>query len=84
MVSSDDQTGSKNSVNVNNIMSDLRSAWIDLLGARCAIDRLRLRYSAQDIARFAERTTLNKSLDAVAGMCEYFAEVRKHVPTQNL
>jgi len=81
MVASDDQIGGKNSAKVNTMISDLRAAWIELLGARCATDRLRLRYSAQEMARFAERTTLNKSLEAVGAMCEYFAEVRKHIST---
>lgn len=82
MVSSDDQFSGKDP-KINTMISDLRSAWIDLLSARCATDRLRSRYSAQDIARFAERTTLNKSLDAIGAMCEYFAEVRKHISTQS-
>jgi hypothetical protein len=83
MVASDDQIGGKNSAKVNTMISDLRAAWIELLGARCATDRLRLRYSAQEMARFAERTTLNKSLEAVGAMCEYFMEVRKHISTQS-
>jgi hypothetical protein len=83
MVSSDDQIGGENSAKVRTMISDLRTAWIELLGARCATDRLRLRYSAQEMARFAERTTLNKSLEAVGAMCEYFAEVRKHISTQS-
>ena len=81
MVASDDQIGGKNSAKLNTMISDLRAAWIELLGARCATDRLRLRYSAQEMAHFAERTTLNKSLEAVGAMCEYFAEVRKHIST---
>ena len=73
MVSSDDKISGKNSAKVNTMISDLRAAWIDLLGARCAIDRLRLRYSAEEVAQFAERATLNKSLDAVHAMCDCFA-----------
>ena len=83
MVSSEDQLSGKDSAKINTMISDLRAAWIDLLGARCATDRLRLRYSAQDVARFAERTTLNKSLDAVTAMCDYFSEIRKYLSTQS-
>lgn len=83
MVSSDDKISGKDSAKVNTMISDLRAAWIDLLGARCAIDRLRLRYSAEEIAQFAERTTLNKSLDAVHAMCDYFSEIRKYISTQS-
>jgi hypothetical protein len=83
MVSSGEQLSGKDPAKINIMISDLRAAWIDLLGARCATDRLRLRYSAQEVARFAERTTLNKSLDAVNAMCEYFSEIRKHISTQS-
>jgi hypothetical protein len=83
MVASDEQLSGKDSAKINTMISDLRAAWIDLLGARCATDRLRLRYSPQEIAQFAERTTLTKSLDAVNAMCEYFAEVRKHISTRS-
>ena len=83
MVSSDDKIGGKDPAKVNSMISDLRAAWIDLLGARCAIDRLRLRYSAEEVAQFAERATLNKSLDAVHAMCDYFSEIRKYISTQS-
>lgn len=83
MVSSDDPISSTDPAKINTMISDLRSAWVELLGARCATDRLRLRYSAQEVARFAERATLSKSLDAVHAMCEYFSEVRKYISTQS-
>ena len=83
MVSSEDQLSGKNSAKINTMISDFRAAWIDLLGARCATDRLRLRYSAQEIARFAEPITLNKSIDAVTAMCEYFSEIRKCLSTKS-
>ncbi|HSS99873.1 MAG TPA: hypothetical protein VLK33_22720 [Terriglobales bacterium] len=83
MVSSDDKIGGKDPAKVNTMISDFRAAWIDLLGARCAIDRLRLRYSAEEVAQFAERATLNKSLDAVHAMCDYFSEIRKYISTQS-
>jgi hypothetical protein len=83
MVASDEQLNGKDSAKINTMISDLRAAWIDLLGARCATDRLRLRYSPREVAQFAERTTLHKSLEAVGAMCEYFAEVRKHISTQS-
>jgi hypothetical protein len=61
------------------LVSDVRAAWIELLSARCATDRLRLRYSPQQIARLADRATLNKTMDAVGVMCNYFTEVRSHI-----
>lgn len=79
MIVSKEQLGVKDSTKIDTMISDLRTAWIDLLGARCATDRLRLRYSPEEVARCAERATLNQSLDAVNAMCEYFAEIKKHI-----
>lgn len=61
------------------LVSDLKSAWIELLSARCATDRLRLRYSPQQVARLADRSTLNKTIEAVGAMCSYFSEVQGHI-----
>jgi len=61
------------------MISDLKSAWVEVLSARCATDRLRLRYSPQQIARSADRATLNKTIEAVGAMCSYFSEVQGRV-----
>lgn len=61
------------------LVSDVRAAWIELLSARCATDRLRMRYSPQQIARLADRATLNKTMDAIGAMCSYFTEVRSYI-----
>jgi hypothetical protein len=79
MVASDEQLSGKDSAKIDTMVSDLRTAWVDLLGARCATDRLRLRYSPEEVARYAELATFNQSLDAVNVMCEYFAEIKKHL-----
>jgi hypothetical protein len=44
------------------LISDLRSAKIELLSAQCATDRLRLQYSVADIVSFGERQALKTQL----------------------
>ena len=41
--------------------ADLRSAQVDLLSAQCATDRLRLRFSTDDLARHSQRDLLRKA-----------------------
>ena len=61
------------------MISDLKSAWVEILSARCATDRLRFRYSPQQVARTTDRATLNKTIEAVGVMCSYFSEVQGSV-----
>jgi hypothetical protein len=75
MVSCNDETRA----DITRLVSDVKSAWIELLSARCATDRLRMRYSPRQVARLADRTTLNKTLEAVGAMCSYFSEVQSHI-----
>ena len=75
MVSSNDEKRA----DASRLVSDVKSAWIELLSARCATDRLRLRYSPKQIARLADRATLNKTIEAVGAMCSYFSEVQAHI-----
>lgn len=83
MVFSNDRADEKDPVRITNMNSDFRSAWIDLLSARCATDRLRTRYSVQEMARFGERATMDKAVEAVTAMCDYFTELRKHITSRN-
>jgi len=83
MASFNDADSDKDLTRITTMISDLRSAWIDLLSARCATDRLRARYSVQEMARFGERATLQKAVDAATAMCEYFTELRKQISSQN-
>jgi len=52
------QSGSKNPVDVARLKADIAAARIELLSAHCAADRIRLRYSPQDIVHFGERSDL--------------------------
>ncbi len=55
--------------------ADLRHAQLELLSAQCATHRLRLRFSSQNIARYAQRETLRKAIEAANGLQEYFSSI---------
>jgi Leu/Phe-tRNA-protein transferase len=55
--------------------AELRNAQLELLSAQCATDRLRLRFSAKDIARHAERDILRKALSSATALHRYYKEV---------
>jgi hypothetical protein len=59
--------------------ADLRSAQLDLLSARCATDRLRLRFSPEDLARYADRDLLRKAADSATALHEFCSSIEKAV-----
>jgi hypothetical protein len=60
--------------------AELRHAQLELLSAECAAQQLRLRYSSEDIARFAERDVLQKAMTSAGALNHYFASIPKHAP----
>jgi hypothetical protein len=57
------------------LMADLRTAKIELLSAQCAADRLRTRYSLQDLVSFGGRETLGQAIASVHALSRYFSQV---------
>lgn len=60
--------------------SELRHAQLELLSAHCATHQLRLRFSADDLARFGQRDVLRKSVQAAAALSEYYSSIEKKIP----
>ena len=60
--------------------AELRHAQLELLSAQCATDRLRLRYSAEDIARHAQHDTLRKARSSAIALHEYYESIAKKTP----
>jgi hypothetical protein len=55
--------------------ADLEHAKLELLSARCAVHRLRLQYSSDDLARFGCRDVLRKSAQAASALHEFYAAI---------
>jgi hypothetical protein len=59
--------------------AELRHAQLEILSAQCATDRLRLRFSAEDIARHAQRDVLRKALASANSLHHYYGGIARLV-----
>jgi len=66
-------------LNIARLKADLEAASVELLSAHCATDRVRLRYSPQDIVAFAERSTLKKALSSAEAVYRFFSQIEAHI-----
>jgi len=57
------------------LISDLRTAKVELLSAQCAADRLRLQYSVADIVAFGERQALTGAIASAGALCRFFGSI---------
>lgn len=79
--------GIKKQIDVARMMNDLIAAKVELLSAQCAVDRVRLQYSLQDIVAFAERQTLKRAIASAEALYRFFsqieAQIRLHEESSN-
>jgi len=68
-------SGSSKQVDVARLQADLAAAGVEILSAHCAADRLRLKYSPQDIVTFAERGTLQKAITSSQALYRFFSQL---------
>jgi hypothetical protein len=59
--------------------SELQHAQLELLSAHCATHQLRLRFSADDLARFGQRDVLRKSIQAATALSDYYSSIEKKI-----
>jgi hypothetical protein len=72
----------KKSLDVNRLRADLASAGVELLAAQCAVDRVRLQYSAQDVVSFGERQALRRAIAAVESLHAFFSQISTQIRHQ--
>src|SRR5215471_8193685 len=58
--------------------SELRNAQLELLSAQCATDRLRLRFSAEEVARYGHRDVVRKAAASASALHEFYGQVARH------
>lgn len=61
---------------------DLRDAYVELLSAQCAVERLKMRYSPDDLASKGSKFMVARSVSAASVICEYFTSVQKSLQPQ--
>jgi len=64
--------------------AELRHAQLEMLSAQCATDRLRLHYSAEDLARHAQRDILRKAWTSANALFEYYNAIMNQIPDRQL
>src|SRR5215831_16073992 len=62
--------------------AELRHAQLDLLAAQCATDRLRLRFSIENLARYGEKDVLRKTIHAAVALNEYYLSIQNEMPSE--
>ena len=66
-------------IDVNRLMADLTAAKVELLSAQCAADRVRLRYSPEDIAAFGDPQTLKRVIASAEALHSFFSQIRAQI-----
>ena len=59
--------------------SELENAHLELLSAHCAVHRLRLHYSPEELARFGRREVLRKSAQAATALRDFYAVLESKI-----
>jgi hypothetical protein len=60
--------------------AELRHARLEMLSAECATHQLRLRFSIEDLARYAEQDLLRKAIDSASALNEFYASIERQIP----
>jgi len=76
--------GADDRVAIVQMNAELRHARLDLLSAQCATDRLRLRFSVEDLAQYGERDILRKAIGTALALSDYYLSIQKQLPTDSL
>jgi hypothetical protein len=63
--------------------AELRHAQLDLLSAQCATDRLRLRFSIGDLARYGEKDVLRKTIGTAVALHDYYVSIQNEMPADD-
>jgi len=71
--------GSKKQDDLNRLRADVAAAAVELLSAHCAVDRVRLRYSVQDVVSFTERQSLKRAIASAEALCDFFSQIEAHI-----
>src|SRR5579864_7931575 len=57
---------------------ELRNAQVELLSAQCATDRLRLRFSKEDIAQHGQPDVLRTAVATTTALHDYYSAIENH------
>ncbi|HLH07338.1 MAG TPA: hypothetical protein VKW78_08875 [Terriglobales bacterium] len=61
------------------VVNDVNAAYVELLSAVCAVDRIRMRHSFEDVVKHCEPGLLKKTARSANAICSYFAKLQEHL-----
>lgn len=73
------ESGSKKQIDLARLKADLAAASVEILSAHCATDRVRLRYSQQDIVNFADPAALHKAIASAGAVYRFFSQIEHYM-----
>ncbi len=74
--------GANKQIDIARLKADLAAADVELLSAHCAMDRIRLQYSPQDVAAFGERRSLQRSIASAQAVHRFFSQIEAQIGRQ--
>ena len=74
--------GANKPIDIARLKADLAAADVELLSAHCAMDRIRLQYSPQDVAAFGERRSLQRSIASAQAVHRFFSQIEAQIGRQ--
>jgi hypothetical protein len=74
--------GARKQVDVVRLKADLAAASVELLSAHCATDRVRLKYSLQDIVTFGDRHSLQQAIASAEALHRFLSQIQAHIKRQ--
>jgi len=74
--------GGRKQVDVSRLKADLAAASVELLSAHCATDRVRLKYSPQDIVTFGDRHSLQQAIASAEAIHRFLSQIQAHIKRQ--
>jgi hypothetical protein len=69
----------KNQIEITRLQADVSASAVELLSAQCAADRVRLRYSAQDIVALCEPHILKRAIASAEALHSFFSQIRAQI-----
>jgi hypothetical protein len=63
--------------------AELRHAQLELLSAECATDRLRLRFSLEDVASYGQHDVLRQAMASATALHDYYSHIARQISDSN-
>jgi hypothetical protein len=76
-------TNNEDRVAIVQLNAELQQAQLELLSAQCATDRLRLRFSLEDVASFGQRDVVRKAMASAITLHDYYHQVTRQISNSN-